>query len=99
MNFEEIMQFAPQLFKIAHKYSISKIYVFGSIARGNSTPQSDVDFLVEIGQGGTLFDAVGFGYEAEKLLGISVDVVPLSTLSKVSDREFVINIQKEAIAL
>lgn len=48
---------------------------------------------------GALFDAAGFGYEAEKLLGISVDVVPLSTLSKVSDREFVINVQKEAIAL
>lgn len=99
MNFDQIRQFAPQLFNIAQKYSISKIYVFGSIARGNSTPKSDVDFLVEMQEGGSLFGIAGFGYEAEKLLGIPVDVVPLSTLSQVSDREFVANIQKEAIAL
>ena len=99
MNFDQIRQFAPQLFKIAQKHGISKIYVFGSIARGNSTTGSDVDFLVEMQEEASLFGIAGFGYEAEKLLGIQVDVVPLSTLSDVSDREFVINIQKEAIAL
>jgi predicted nucleotidyltransferase len=99
MNFDEIRQFAPQLLKIAQKYSISKIYVFGAIARGTNTPRSDVDFLVEIQEGESLFGAAGFGYEAEKLLGIPVDVVPISTLTRVSDRDFVINIQKEAIAL
>lgn len=99
MNFEDLREFAPQLSHIAQKYSISKIYVFGSIARGNSTSRSDVDFLVEMQEGGTLFGVAGFGYEAEKLLGIRVDVVPLSTLSKISDQEFVINIQKEAVAL
>lgn len=41
----------------------------------------------------------GFSYETEKLLGVRVDVVPLSTLPMVTDREFVENIQREAIAL
>ncbi|OJX38863.1 MAG: hypothetical protein BGO78_11620 [Chloroflexi bacterium 44-23] len=99
MNFDQIRQFAPQLFKIAQKYGILKIYVFGSIARGNSTLQSDVDFLVEMQEGRSLFGIAGFGYEAEKLLGIRVDVVPLSTLVHINDQEFVVNIQKEAIAL
>jgi len=99
MNFDQIRNFAPQLFKIAQKYGISKIYVFGSIARGNSTSKSDVDFLVEMQEGASLFGEAGFGYEAEKLLGISVDVVPLSTLPQVQDREFVMNIQKDAVAL
>jgi len=99
MNFDQVRQFAPQLFRIAQKHGISKIYVFGSTVRGNSTPRSDIDFLVEMREGQSLFGIAGFGYEAEKLLGIPVDVVPLSALSQVSDREFVINIQKEAIAL
>ncbi len=99
MNFDQLRQFAPQLFKIAQKHGISKIYVFGSIARGNSTSQSDVDFLVEMQEGSSLFGIAGFCYEAEKLLGIPVDVVPLSTLPQVQDRSFVINVQREAIAL
>ena len=99
MNFDQVRQFAPQLFRIALKHGISKIYVFGSVARGNCTPQSDVDFLVEMKEGASFFGIAGFGYEAEKLLGIPVDVVPLSALSQVQDQEFVIHIQREAVAL
>ncbi len=51
MNFEDLRKFAPQLINIAQKYSISKIYVFGSIARGDNTPRSDVDFLVDMQEG------------------------------------------------
>ncbi|MCE1255672.1 MAG: nucleotidyltransferase domain-containing protein [Anaerolineae bacterium] len=99
MDFDQIRRFAPQLFIIAQKHGISKIYVFGSIARGSSTPQSDIDFLVEMQEGQSLFGVAGFGYEAEKLLGIPVDVVPVSSLSQVNDREFIGNIQREAIVL
>ena len=99
MNFDQIQKLAPQLIQIDQKHVIAKIYVFGSMARGNSTPKSDVDFLVEMQAGASLFGVAGFGYEAEKLLGIPVDVVPLSTLPQVEDREFVMNIKKDAIAL
>ena len=99
MNFNQIRQFTPQLLKIAQKHGISKIYVFGSVARGENTPKSDVDFLVEMQEGASLFGAAGFSYETEKLLGVPVDVVPVSTLPQVSDREFVINIQREAVLL
>lgn len=99
MNFNRIRQYAPQLLEIAQKHGIAKVYVFGSVARGDSTVKSDVDFLLELEEGASLFGVAGFSYEAEQLLGVSVDVVPLSTLPQVSDREFVMNIQKEAIAL
>ncbi len=99
MNFEQVRQFSPQLFKIARKYGISAIYVFGSVARGATTAHSDVDFLVEMQEGASLFGVAGFGYESEKLLGVHVDVIPISALSQVKDQEFVINIQKEAIHL
>ena len=99
MNFEKIRQYASRLSEIAQKHGISHVYVFGSVARGDSTAQSDVDFLVEMEAGASLFGAAGFCYEAEKLLGVAVDVVPLSALDQVKDREFAINIQREAILL
>jgi uncharacterized protein len=99
MNFEQVRQFSPQLIKIARKYGISAIYVFGSVARGENTAHSDVDFLVEMQEGASLFGVAGFGYESEKLLGVQVDVIPVSALPQVKDQEFVTHIQKEAIPL
>ncbi len=99
MNVDQIRQYAPQLIKIAQKHGIAKIYVFGSVARGDSTDQSDVDFLVEMQEGASLFGVGGFSYETEKLLGIPVDVVPMSTLNQVQDKEFVNNVQREAIPI
>src|SRR5271157_5602012 len=98
MNFDQIQQYAPQLLKLAQKYRISKIYVFGSVARGYSTPKSDVDFLVEMKEGAARFGVAGFNYETEKLLGVPVDDVPISVLPLVEDRDFVMNIQREAVS-
>ena len=99
MNIDHIRQFTPQILEIAQKHGISHIYVFGSTARGENTSHSDVDFLVEMHEGASLFGVAGFSYEVEKLLGIPVDVVPLSVLPLVKDREFVMNIQREAVSL
>lgn len=99
MNLKQIQKFTPQLFQIAQKHGISRIYVFGSVARGETTSKSDVDFLVEMQAGASLFGAAGFGYEAEKLLGVPVDVVPLSVLPQVEDQSFATAIQREAISL
>lgn len=99
MNLNEIQHVAPEIIRIAKRHGISKIYIFGSVARGNTTRRSDVDFLVEMDEGASLFGIAGFGYEVEKLLGLQVDVVPISVLPQIKDRQFVENIQKEAIAL
>lgn len=97
MNFDQIRQLAPQILQIAQKYGITRIFVFGSVARGDTTPQSDVDFLVDMQEGASLFGVAGFSYEAGQLLGVRVDVVPRSALPRVSDRVFVDNVQKEAV--
>ena len=99
MNYEQVQQFSPQLIQIARKYGISAIYVFGSVARGENTAHSDVDFLVEMQEGASLFGVAGFSYESEELLGVPVDVIPLSALPQVKDQKFVLNVQKEAIPL
>jgi predicted nucleotidyltransferase len=99
VDFDHIRQFAPQLYKIAKKFGVSKIYVFGSVARGDNTSKSDVDFLVDILEGASLFGVAGFNYEIELLLGVPVDVVPLSVLNRIKDQNFAIQIQKDAILL
>ena len=99
MNIDQIREVAPHILQIAHKYGICRVFVFGSAARGETTPGSDVDLLVELQAGASLFGVAGFCYETEQLLGIHVDVVPASVLPGVSDRDFVRRIQEEAVAL
>lgn len=99
MNLETLRKFTPQLNQIAQKHGVNKLYVFGSIARGEATRKSDVDFLVEMKPKASLFGVAGFSYEAEKLLASKVDVVPISILPELKDRVFVKNIQQEAVAL
>lgn len=60
---------------LARRYRVSNIRLFGSVARGQSGPSSDVDFLVDPLQDATLFDLAGFRRELEELLGVDVDVV------------------------
>lgn len=99
MTFEQLRRLAPQVLQIARKYGIAKVYVFGSVARGDSTEQSDVDFLVEMQESASLFGVGGFQYETEKLLGYPVDVVPVSVLAQVEDTIFVSNVRREAVSL
>ena len=68
-----------EITQLAGRYGASHIRIFGSVARHTADEKSDIDFLVELEQGRTLFDLGGFAYDLEKLLGRPVDVctVPL----------------------
>ena len=56
------------------------VAVFGSVARGDETPASDIDFLVEFEKGSSLFDLVRMQDELGTLLGREVDVVSVGGL-------------------
>jgi uncharacterized protein len=58
----------------ARARGVHRVRVFGSVARGEGTPRSDVDFLVELDRGRTLLDLAAFRREAEEITGLSVDV-------------------------
>lgn len=49
--------------------------VFGSAARGDDRPDSDIDILVDALPGTTLFDLGGLMEELKELLGVKVDLV------------------------
>ena len=72
---------------VAEKYGLPAVYLFGSYARGEATPESDVDLLVDIS--GT--DIRGFQYgglyaDLEEALGKSLVMVDVSTLDYPTDR-------------
>lgn len=60
---------------IAGKYGARRLRVFGSVARREADEASDVDFIVELEPGRSLFDLGGLQYELEALLRCPVDVV------------------------
>ena len=48
--------------------------VFGSVARGDARPGSDVDLLAEFESGRSLWDLVGLKQDLEEILGVHVEV-------------------------
>lgn len=64
-----------QILRIAGRYGATKLRVFGSVARGQATDKSDIDFLVEFSPQASLLDHVAFTQDLEELLGRKVDVV------------------------
>lgn len=64
-----------EILGIAKRYGARNVRVFGSVARGEADPGSDLDLLVDLEPGRNLFDLGGFLYEVRELLGVPVDVV------------------------
>jgi hypothetical protein len=56
------------------RFKVSKMALFGSYARGDQQPNSDVDILVEVDPSIGL-EFVTLAERIEKLLGVSVDLV------------------------
>jgi len=84
-----------EILRLAARYGAANVRIFGSVARGQAGPESDIDFLVDMEPGRTLFDLGGLLYELRELLGMPVDVVPEKGL-----REHVrSNIIREAVPL
>jgi predicted nucleotidyltransferase len=67
--------------RIAAAHGARNVRVFGSVARGESGGSSDLDLLVEMADGRSLFDLVALGADLEKALGVAVDVVTEKSLS------------------
>ena len=56
------------ILRIAAKHGVRRIRVFGSVARGDAGPQSDVDFLIDVGPVHTPFFPGGLVADLEALL-------------------------------
>jgi uncharacterized protein len=63
------------ILKLALSYGAYDVRVFGSVARGEETESSDIDFLVNMEEGRSLLDQVALLADLRELLGRKVDVV------------------------
>lgn len=63
------------ILRLSKRYGARNVRLFGSVARGRETRTSDIDFLVELERGRSLFDLGGLLIDLEALLGHKVDVV------------------------
>lgn len=64
-----------EVLDVLHKHGVTNARVFGSVARGDDRDGSDVDLLVDLAPGTTLFDLAGIQIELEEILGVDVDLV------------------------
>jgi uncharacterized protein len=64
-----------EILRLASKYGARNVRLFGSRARGEAGPDSDVDFLVEMEPGRSLLDLGRLLMDLQDLLGCRVDVV------------------------
>jgi predicted nucleotidyltransferase len=83
------------ILRIAAKRGAFNIRVFGSVARGEADAESDIDLLVDLEPGRSLFDLGGFLMDLQELLNHKVDVVTERGLrARIRDR-----VLKEAVPL
>ncbi len=96
MRLEQLLsQKREDIMRAAQKYGARNVRVFGSVARGDDGPDSDVDFLVDMEPGRSLLDMGGLLMDLREMLGRNVDVVTERGLkTRIRDR-----VLEEAIPL
>ena len=78
--YDRLVQHRQEILAIAARNGAHNVRVFGSVARREADAQSDVDFIVDMEPGRSLFDMGKLLVELESLLGCSVDVITEASL-------------------
>jgi predicted nucleotidyltransferase len=96
MNVEDLLrEKREEILRIAAAHGARNVRVFGSVVRGEADHRSDIDLLVTLDPGTTLFDHAALILELENLLGCKIDVASDRGLrSRVKER-----VMSEAVPL
>ena len=80
---------------ILEKYGVKYIAVFGSVAKGTNTIDSDLDLIVEFAGKRNLFKMIELSQKLSEILGVKVDLVTKDSISKyLKDR-----VEKEKVVI
>jgi hypothetical protein len=85
----------PVLRRIAENAGYGRLAVFGSVARGDATGDSDIDLLVEAPGGTSSFEFIRFQQLLEEVLGRPIDLVDYGGLKPTLDDD----IRRDAVLL
>ena len=96
MSLNELLQEKREdILRVAARRGAFNVRVFGSVARGEADEKSDIDLLVDLEPGRSLFDLGGLLMDLQELLNHKVDIVTERGLrARIRDR-----VLKEAVLL
>ena len=81
MDRRRLQACAEAIGRIARRHGALRLRVFGSVARGEAMPDSDLDLLADFEAERDLLDVAGLKLDLEAFLGCKVDVVEEASLS------------------
>ncbi len=92
----EVRAHREEIVQLAEQFGVRNIRVFGSVARGDATPDSDLDLLIDVDRGHGYCDMAGFAaLGVEDQLGVFTQVAtPRGLKLRMRDR-----VLREAVAL
>ncbi|MEX8548025.1 MAG: nucleotidyltransferase family protein [Mucilaginibacter sp.] len=70
-----------QILEITSKFNPKLVGIFGSFARGENQPDSDLDILIDFEQDLNLLEIIGLEQDLTEVLGIEVDLITLRSLN------------------
>jgi uncharacterized protein len=95
VTMDEVRAHRDAIKRLGEHFGVRNIRVFGSVARGEATPDSDLDLLVDAERGHGYFDMAGFALGVEDELGVMTQVAtPRGLKLRIRDR-----VLHEAVAL
>lgn len=83
------------ILQLAARYGTSNVRVFGSVARGEARPDSDVDFLMTFPDTTSIFDMIGLWFDLKELMERDVSLIA----DAIDDKRFLNPILKDAVVL
>ena len=96
---DEIRTKRDEIYAIAKRHKAEKLWVFGSCARREERPDSDVDFLVKFGVDAGGLAGVRMRRELAGLLDRNVDVVSYGCIENQPQYWFPVNVRKEMVSV
>ena len=90
-----VAEIRQRILPIAQRYGVERVFLFGSYARGDAMPGSDIDLRIDSGSIRGYFRLAGFYREIEEALATPVDVLTTGSLSE----KFLSRISKEEVIL
>ena len=73
-----VLRKAELIRSLARAHGAQSIALFGSAARGEEHPGSDLDFMVELAPGRSLLDLIGLGNDLQAVLGRKVETISVA---------------------
>lgn len=95
LTFSNLQTKRENIIELAEKYGAYNVRVFGSVARGEAQDDSDIDLLVSVQEGVSIFDMVALWLDLKSLLGRDVSLIS----DEISDDSFMQTILRDAKSL